>query len=117
MNVDDSLGELADELRCEDAHVANEDDEIDVVLFELLCELRVKFFARFIGRVDEKGFEALGAGALKGIAIFFVAGYEGEFDSGHVAGFDFVDDGLKVSTVCGGQDCYFEHAAIISPLG
>ncbi len=75
MNVDYLFGKLTNKLRRKDAHVADEDYEIDLFCFELLCELFVEFLARFVLWVDREGFVALFLCSLNGVAVF-VRDYE-----------------------------------------
>lgn len=114
VDVDDFIFEFFDEWNAQNAHVAHENNEVDVFLSEGGGHFLVEFFASFIFRIDEGGLKSLLFGALNGVAILFIASDQGELDAGHFAGLYFINNGLKIGTVGGGEDSDFEHVGIIA---
>lgn len=117
MNVDNFAREFLDELRRENAHVANENYEVYLGFFEGLGHFVVKLFAGEICGIDEEGVITLVLGALKGVGIGFIADDYAELDAGHEACFHLVDDGLEVGTVGGGEDADAEHRFNCEEIG
>lgn len=77
--------------------------------FEGLGHFSVELFTSEAFRIDKKSFVTLFFGALKRVAVGFVANYYGELDAGHEACLHLIDDGLKVGTVGGGEDADAKH--------
>ncbi len=89
----------------ENAHVADENDEIWMERVDRCDELCVELFActgfvgLWVGLADVNGFVALLFCALEGVAVFFVTDDGGEFDARHGSNFHLVDDGLEIGAV------------------
>ena len=109
MDVDDAIGEGAEEFAFEDAHEAGEDDEIDLFFLkggdEALLGFFVEFGAEFAGR-NESGLEVVILCEGKDPGVFDVGGDDDDFHGGTgaraVAG-----DGIEVRTFARAEDAEF----------
>lgn len=105
------------ELRRQDAHVADEADEVGREWVDGGDKVLIKLFAGAAGALvclgvqsgrvgfrDVDGFVALVFGSGQGITVFLVGDDSGELDAGHFSGIHFVDNGLQIGSIGGGED-------------
>jgi DNA polymerase III subunit delta' len=106
MNIDDAVGEGAEEFAFEDAHEAGEDDEVDLRVLENGDESLFGFFiklgAEFSGR-DEDGFEAVALREGKDAGPLDVRGDDDNFHGGTGAR-AVTREGIEVRTFAGAKD-------------
>ena len=112
MDVDDAIGEGAEEFAFEDAHEAGEDDEVDLFFLEDSDEaflgIFIEFGAKFSGR-DVEGFEGMGFGEGKDAGVLDVGDDKDDFHGGAGAG-AVAGEGIEVGPFAGAEDSDFDFA-------
>ena len=103
MDVEDAVGEGRDEGWRDDAHVAGEADEIDVVVVELGDHLGVVIGALAASGWDGESGQAEVAGGVEAGGVFDVREDDGYLGVEAVFG-DGAMDGEKVGTASGEED-------------
>ena len=82
MDVDDAVGEGAEEVAFEDAHETSEDDEVDLFFLEngdeAFLGVFIEFGAKFSGR-DVEGFEGMRFGEGENAGVLDVGNDENDF--------------------------------------
>ena len=104
MNVQDSLGKSRYEEWREEAHVASEADEIDLVFVEDGGDLAVVGFAFEAFGGDGAGGNVAGGGALEAGGARLVADDDGDFGVGDEAGGDTIGEGFEVGAAAAEED-------------
>ena len=106
VDVDDAVGEGAEEFAFEDAHEAGEDDEVDLGVLENGDEALLGFFielgAEFSGR-DEDGFEAVALREGENAGSLDVTGDDDDFHGGTGAR-AVPREGIEVRSFAGAED-------------
>ena len=106
VNVEDAIGEARDEKRGEEAHVAGEADEIDLVLVEDGDDLAVVGFAFEAFAWDGDSGDIAGFGAVKAGSVFAVADDDGDFGVGDASRGEAVRKGFEVGAATAKQHPY-----------
>ena len=96
VDIDDAVGVGLDESGRDDAHVACEADEVDLVLVKAGDELGVLGVAGAAGGGDAEGGEAQFAGGLEAFGVFAVGEDDGDFGAGDTVFADGLRDGEKI---------------------
>src|SRR5882724_8470709 len=110
MNIQDALGKGGDEEWEEEAHVACEADEIDLVFAEDGGDLAVVGFALEAFGGDGAGGNVAGGGAFEAGGAGLVADDDGDFGAGDAACGDTIGEGFEVGAATAEEDAdAFEH--------
>src|SRR5882724_4436538 len=96
MDIKDAIGEGFYEKRREQAHVAGQADEIDLVFVEDGYDLAVESIALKTFRWEDASGEAAGSGAVDAGGAFTVADDDGNFGVGDAACGHTIGEGFEV---------------------
>ena len=109
VDVEDAVGEGADEVRREQAHVAGEADELDVMLAESGDDVGIVLGALAAAGVEGEGGEAALAGGGEAGSVGHVRDDDSNAGVGDGARADRVGDGEEVGAAAGEEDTELVH--------
>ena len=101
VNVEDPVGEGGDELRRQEAHIAGEADEVDLMVLKAADDFGVVFGAGAAFGDEERGGDAERAGRFEAWGIGYVGDDDGDPRAGQAALVDGAVDGEEVRAPAG----------------